>query len=87
MWKIKLPMKLKNFMWLVFQGRFQAGVVLGGMNWKGDTRCAVCRVPETVDHIFFLFFVCPVARLVWGGIKGAFGLDTQPRGLSDFLDN
>jgi hypothetical protein len=47
MWKSKLPMKLKIFMWLVFQGRVQAGVVLGGMKWKGDTRCVVCGVPET----------------------------------------
>jgi hypothetical protein len=47
MWKSKLPMKLKIFMWLVFQGRVQAGVVLGGMKWKDDTRCVVCGVPET----------------------------------------
>jgi hypothetical protein len=84
MWKCRLPMKLKIFMWLVFHGRVQAGVVLGGMSWKGDTRCVICSVLETIDHIFF---ACPVARLVWGGIKDAFGFDRQPRGLSDFLDN
>jgi hypothetical protein len=52
MWKCRLPMKLKIFMWLVFHGRVQVGVVLGGMSWKGDTRCVVCSVLETIDHIF-----------------------------------
>jgi hypothetical protein len=73
-------------MWLVFQGRYnlQAGVLLGGMKWKGDTRCVLCGVPETVDHIFFF---CLVARLVWGGMKEAFCFDRHPSGLSDLLDN
>jgi hypothetical protein len=68
----KLPMNLKIFIWMVFQGRVQVGVVLGGMSWKGDTRCDVCSVLKTIDHIFF---VCPVARLVWGGVKEALGFD------------
>ena len=34
--------------------------------WKGNERCVVCDVPETVDHIFF---VCPIAKFAWGSIK------------------
>jgi hypothetical protein len=63
MWKSKLPVKLKIFMWLVFLGRVQAGVVLGEMSWKGDTRCVVCTVSEMVYHIFSL--------VKWQGWYGA----------------
>lgn len=30
LWKSKMPMKIKVFMWLSFQDRIQLGVTLGG---------------------------------------------------------
>lgn len=36
LWKSKLPMKLKVFMWLALQGRIQTGVALKAKKWKGD---------------------------------------------------
>ena len=61
LWRSKLPMKIKVFMWLTFQDRLPSGAVLKKRNWKGDGRCVVCKVPETRDHIFFQ---CPLARFV-----------------------
>ena len=57
-WECRLPMKIKVFMWLTLQDRLPTGVVLKRRNWKGDLKCVICRVPETIDHIFFH---CPLA--------------------------
>lgn len=47
LWKNKMPMKVKVFMWLADQNRIQSREALGGRNWKGDIRCKICRV---VNH-------------------------------------
>ena len=52
LWKSKLPMKIKVFLWLAFQDRLPTGIVLKRRNWKGDDRCVVCKVIETSNHIF-----------------------------------
>ena len=62
LWKSKLPMKIKVFLWLAFQDRLLTGIVLKRRHWKGDGRCVVCKVIETSDHIFFH---CPLAKFVW----------------------
>lgn len=72
MWKSKLPQKLKVFMWLVFQDTLQRGVNLKKRRWKGDEKCYLCRVVETMDHIFF---ECHVARVIWFYFKEALGWD------------
>ena len=48
LWKNKMPLKLKVFLWLAFQDRLQTGVVLKKRNWKGDERCVVCRKKKRV---------------------------------------
>jgi hypothetical protein len=83
LWKSKLPMKLKMFMWLVSQDRIQSGVNLKRMHWKGDPRCVVCNRPESADHILFS---CVLARFTWGCLGRAFGWNKTPKSLQDFLD-
>jgi hypothetical protein len=79
LWKNRMPMKVKVFMWLVSQNRIQSGEVLGGRKWKGDKNCKICKVLETSDHIFFN---CPLAKFLWVGLMSeALGWDRPPGGL------
>jgi hypothetical protein len=39
LWKSKLPMKIKNFLWLVYRGRIQIVDNLKWKRWKGDDKC------------------------------------------------
>jgi hypothetical protein len=83
LWKSKVPMKLKIFMWLICQCRLQVGAILKRMNWKGNPNCVVCGVIETIDHICCR---CPLAELTWVGLRDALGWDMSPSTLQDFFD-
>jgi hypothetical protein len=39
LWKSKLPLKIKNFLWLVYRGRIQTVDNLKRKRWKGDEKC------------------------------------------------
>ena len=83
LWKSKLPMKIKVFLWLAFQDRLPTGIVLKRRNWKGDDRCVVCKVIETSDHIFCH---CPLAKFVWACALEALNWDRLPTSMRDFLE-
>jgi len=70
LWESKLPLKIKVFMWLAFQDRLQSGVVLKKRNWQENDNCCMCKVPESLDHIFFH---CPIALFVWTCAREALG--------------
>jgi hypothetical protein len=36
LWNSKLPLKVRNFLWLVFRERIQTFDYLGKKKWKGD---------------------------------------------------
>jgi rubrerythrin len=83
-WKARLPMKLKVFMWQVFQDKLQKGE--GGLKkpkWKGDGNCMVCGVTETRDHILF---VCPIAKFTSSCFREASGWVKSLRGFQNCLD-
>jgi hypothetical protein len=83
LWKNRLPMKVRVFMWLACHNRIQSGEVLGGMKWKGNKNCRICNVLETTDHIFFH---CPLAKFVWASLKEMLGRERVPRGLWDLFE-
>jgi hypothetical protein len=39
LWHSKLPLKIKNFVWLVLQNRVQTANNMGRKNWKGSKLC------------------------------------------------
>ena len=52
-WKIKVPLKIKIFLWYL-----QKGVILTKDNllkrrWKGGSKCCFCSKDETIQHLFF----------------------------------
>ncbi|RLN39911.1 hypothetical protein C2845_PM01G23220 [Panicum miliaceum] len=80
LWESKLPMKLRVFVWQATHNRLPTGVVLKSMKWKGESRCPLCGIHETVDHILFQ---CIIARFVWSCFKEALGWDKCPFSLEE----
>lgn len=80
-WKSKLPLKIKFFLWQVFNNKLQVGQSLLRRGWKGSGVCCACGCPETVDH---LLFKCPLAKLVWCIIREVFQLNDYPTSLMGF---
>lgn len=81
-WKCKLPLKIKIFLWQIYHGKLQASAVLKRRGWKGDHRCSLCGVTETIDHIFF---ACPLGNFVWSCIRDTFGWDGFPSSSASLL--
>jgi hypothetical protein len=80
-WKAKIPLKIKIFMWLVAQKAILTKDNMLIKNWKGDLGCCFCGGLKTVDH---LLFSCPVAKVVWGVIAVCFGQRIRPSSYEEF---
>jgi hypothetical protein len=67
-WKMKIPLKIKNFGWYLRRGVILTKDNLVKRNWHGSTRCVFCQQDETIKH---LFFQCHFARSIWSVIQVA----------------
>ena len=76
-WKLKIPLKVKVFIWLLHRGVILTKDNLAKHNWKGSKQCCFCMNNETIVH---LFFGCHMARLLWRIIFITFGL-TKPNNI------
>ena len=61
-WKLKIPLKIKIFLWFLQRGILLTKDNLAKNNWTGSQKCCGCNSNETIQH---LFLNCPYARLVW----------------------
>ena len=52
LWKIKMPLKIKVFMWFLHRKVLLTKDNLARRNWHGCSRCSFCGSPETVEHLF-----------------------------------
>ena len=77
-WKVKVPLKIKVFMWFVHKQVILTKDNLVKRNWTGSTRCSFCDRDETIKH---LFFECPMARVLWRSVQIAFNI-TPPNSVS-----
>jgi hypothetical protein len=59
--KMKVPLKIKIFMWFVYRKEILTKDNLIKRNWQGHTTCCFCDHEETVQH---LFTVCPFAKII-----------------------
>jgi hypothetical protein len=73
-WKIKVPLKIRIFMWFLHQ-RVR--------NWVGSNKCCHCDKEETIQH---LFIECPLARVVWRVIHISLNLP-PPRNITNMFGN
>jgi hypothetical protein len=71
LWKLKLPLKVKVFLWLLFRRVILTKDNLVKRNWHGDTKCCFCNNHETIQH---LFVDCMMAMFIWWVIHLTFGI-------------
>jgi hypothetical protein len=77
-WKWKVPLKIKIFLWFLQKGVVLTKYNLAKKNWKGSQQCVRCNMNETIQH---MFLDCPSAKMIWTFIFYATNL-TQPRSIS-----
>jgi len=80
-WKAKLPLKTKIFMWLVIQNSIITKDNLGKQKWKGNKSCTFCSKNESVQH---LFFECSRAKCVWSLLAHSLGSVCRPNSLEQY---
>ncbi|SPT17260.1 unnamed protein product [Triticum aestivum] len=73
-WAVKVPLKIKVFMWFVHKQVILTKDNLIKRNWTGPTRYSFCDRDETIKH---LFFDCPLARVLWRTVHIAFNYSTD----------
>jgi len=80
-WKLKIPLKIKIFLWYLEKGVTLTKDNLIKRKWKGNSLCCFCNNTETIQH---LFFDCHVAKFVWNSIYFTFGIQ-PPSNITDML--
>lgn len=70
-WKLRVPLKIKIFLWYLRKGVILTKDNLAKRGWVGNTTCCFCNSSETIQH---LFFDCPLARFVWNALFITFGI-------------
>ncbi|KAJ3707957.1 hypothetical protein LUZ61_011662 [Rhynchospora tenuis] len=80
-WKMKIPLKIKIFLWLLSKRRLLTRMALSARGWDGDKSCVYCGTNESVDH---LFFRCTQHRNLWDWFLNQFQI-RRPRDLEELL--
>ena len=69
-WKAKIPHRIKLFLWLLENQVVLTKDNMIKRNWQGDPSCYFCPSNESINHLFFL---CPVAKVIWGTVALCLG--------------
>jgi hypothetical protein len=80
-WRAKLPLKIKIWMWVIEQNAMLTKDNLTKRNWTGDFTCAFCGENETISH---LFFECNIAKYVWSIVAFVIGADNRPTSFEQY---
>jgi hypothetical protein len=59
---MKIPLKIKIFLWFLQRGVVLTKDNLARKNWKGSQQCISCNRNENIQH---LFLDCPFAKTIW----------------------
>ena len=79
-WKLKIPMKIRIFLWQVTQDRLPTREQLLARRGPTNGICPMCSCVETIDH---LLFSCQVASFGWVAIKEAVDWPGAPLSVMD----
>ena len=82
-WKMKVPLKIKIFMWFLHRKVILTKDNLARRNWTGNQRCCFCDKDETIQH---LFFECPLAKIIWRIVHMSFSL-SPPKNINNLFGN
>ena len=83
LWKMKLPLKIKIFLWMLWHDRVQTGEQLKIRKGKGLERCKYCGKLETRSH---LFFNCNISQIIWVWVRISLRCAERPTSLQHFED-
>ena len=78
--KLKIPFKIKIFLWYLEKGVTLTKDDLIKRNRKGEGRCCFYYFKETIQHPFY----CHIEKFVWNSLFYAFGLQ-PPSTVSELL--
>lgn len=81
-WKVKVPLRIKIFMWFVHKGVILTKDNSAKRNWKGNQICNFCRNNQTIRHLFLDF---PLAKLLWRSIHIAFNI-SPPNSINTLFE-
>ena len=81
LWKLKLPLKIKIFLWYLGRGVTLTKDNLAKRRWQGSPKCSFCNQNESIQH---LFFDCYLAKTVWRIIYFALKID-QPININHII--
>jgi hypothetical protein len=82
-WKIKVPLKIRIFMWFLHKKVILTKDNLLKRNWQGSSKCCFCDQDETIQH---LFFTCPFATILWRIIHMTFNIHA-PSNVTNLFGN
>jgi len=83
LWKLKMPLKIKIFMWFLKRGVILTKDNLIRRNWNGNKLCFFCSSDETIQHLFFTYHV---AKFLWRVVHYAFDL-SPPQSITHLFGN
>jgi hypothetical protein len=86
-WKWKIQLKIKLFIWLAMEGKILTWDSLQKRGWEGPGRCPLCK--QDSENIIHLFKLCPFAISVWNIVSKDLNLKRCWIGntLSDCIKN
>ena len=82
-WRAKISLKLKIFLWMAWHDRIQTAQQLKRRNWDGSKRCKYCGLEESADH---LLFQCPAAMVTWCWVRDSLGWPKIPTSIISYKD-
>ena len=81
LWKAKIPLKIKIFMWLIKVNAILTRNNLARKGWKCDKTCSFSANPESIEH---LFFGCVMTKYCWSLVSIVIGADCRPASLNQY---
>jgi hypothetical protein len=70
-WKLKIPLKIKIFIWYLQNGVVVTKDNLACRRWKESLNCYFCNLDEIIQH---LFFDCQLATIMWRIVEVSFNI-------------
>lgn len=80
--KVKLPLKIRVFLWLVLRNSILTKDNPLRRGWHGSKLCQFCGREETVEH---LFLSCPLAKYTWTVLACTFNFQWMPVTIQSLL--
>jgi hypothetical protein len=81
-WKVRVPLKIKIFIWFSRPDVIHTEDNLAKRKWKGGSECCLCNAQEIIQHLFFEY---PIVRLVWSTVYITFDIK-KPMSISHLIE-